>query len=91
MLFVNVLCPARAVECEALFIYANGAGEAKVSLKKGMWKSKQIGQSQIASPVYGTVAKLDDNSEGYVYYEYDRQIAKDAESVYKIRKNLLNQ
>jgi len=85
-LFVNTLCPARAIENEALFIYANGAGEAKISLKKGMYRSQQIGQTQICSPVLGTVAKLNDNSEGFVTYKYDKQIAKDAERVYRIRK-----
>lgn len=87
--FVNTVCPARAIENEALFIYANGAGVAKVSLKTKMWKSKHIGQSQICSPVLGTVVKINDNTEGFITYEYDRQIAKDAESVYQIRQNLL--
>jgi predicted amidohydrolase len=87
-IFVNTLCPARVIENEALFIYANGAGEAKLSLKTKMWKSQQIGQTQICSPVYGTVSRLNDNAEGFVVYEYDRQISKDAEYVYKIRKDL---
>lgn len=89
IVFVNELCPARAIENEALFIYVNGAGEAKLSLKTKMWKSQQIGQTQICSPVYGTVAKVNNNAEGFVVYQYDRQIATDAESVYKIRKDLL--
>jgi hypothetical protein len=88
-IFVNVLCPARAIENEALFIYANGAGEAKLSLKTKMWKSQQIGQTQICSPVLGTVAKINDNAEGFVVYQYDKQIARDAERVYKIRKDLV--
>lgn len=83
--FVNTLCPARAIENEALFIYANGAGEARVSLKTKMWKSPQIGQTQICSPVLGTVVKINDNTEEFVVYEYDKQIAKDAENIYKIR------
>jgi len=89
--FVNAVCPARAIENEALFIYANGAGEAKLSLKTKMWKSQQIGQTQICSPVLGTVAKINDNAEGFVVYQYHKQIAKDAESVYKIRKDLNTQ
>jgi len=86
---VNTLCPARAMENEVLFIYANGAGQARASLKTKMWKSQQIGQSQICSPVLGTVAKINDNTEGYVMYEYNKQIARDAESVYRIKKDLL--
>lgn len=85
-LFVNTICPARAIENEALFIYANGACEAKISLKNGMYRSQQIGQTQICSPVLGTVAKINDNSEGFVTYQYNEQIAKDAERVYRIRK-----
>lgn len=87
--FVNTLCPARAIENEALVIYANGAGEAKVTLKTKTWKSDQIGQSQICVPVLGTVVKISDNSEGYVVYEYDREIAKNAEHNYKIREDLM--
>lgn len=87
--FVNTLCPARAIENEVLFIYANGAGDAKVTLKTKTWKSLQIGQSQICVPVYGTVAKINDNSEGYLVYEYDHEIARNAERNYKIREDLI--
>ena len=88
--FVNTLCPARAIENEVLFIYANGAGKAKVTLKTKTWNSPQIGQSQICIPILGTVAKINDNSEGFILYEYDREIAKNAEKNYKIRGDLLN-
>lgn len=87
-LFVNTLCLARAIENEVLFIYANGAGEAKVSLKTKMWKSQQIGQTQICSPILGTVTKIDDNKEGFIVYRYDRQVSIDAEKAYKIRESL---
>lgn len=86
--FVNTLCPARAIENEVLFIYANGAGEAKMPLKNKIWKSQQIGQTQICIPLFGTVARINDNSEGFILYEYDRQIAKDAERNYKIKESL---
>ncbi len=86
--FVNTLCPARAMENEALFIYANGAGKADIKLKTKMLKDKQIGQTQICTPVFGTVARINDNSEGFITYEYNRDLAKDVEKTYKIRKDL---
>lgn len=87
--FVNNLCPARAVENEVLFIYANGAGEAHVPLKTKVWIANQIGQTQICVPVFGTVAKIQNNSEGFIIYEYNKQIAKDVERNYKIREDLI--
>ena len=85
------LCPARAIENEVLFIYANGAGAAKVKLKTKTWRATQIGQSQICVPILGTVCKIEDNSEGFIRYDYTRQIAKDAETNYKIRQDIREQ
>lgn len=87
-IFVNTLCPARAIENKILFIYANGAGKAKMNLKTSTWQASQIGQSQICVPILGTVKKIEDNSEGFIRYEYDRQFASDAEKAYKIKKDL---
>lgn len=85
---VNTLCPARAIENEVLFVYANGAGKAEVNLKTKIWKGKQIGQTQICTPVFGTVKRMNNNSEGFIIYKYNRDLAKDAEDNYKIRKDL---
>jgi predicted amidohydrolase len=79
-IFVNTLCSARAIENEVLFIYANAAGKID--------DDASIGQTQICSPLFGTVARIDDNKEGFVTYEYDKQIAKDAEKIFRIRKDL---
>lgn len=87
-LFVNTLCPARAIENEVIFIYANGAGIAKMNLKTSIWQAPQIGQSQICVPIIGTVKKMESNIEGYIRYEYDRQLANDAEKTYKIRQDI---
>lgn len=87
-IFINSICPARAIENEVLFVYANGAGEAKYSQGAGMWRGEQIGQSQICAPILGTVARIEDNSEGSVTYTYDKQIAQDAEKIFKIRQDL---
>lgn len=89
-IMVNTLCSARAIENEALFIYANGAGIAEVPLKTTMFSSQQIGQSQICVPIYGKVKSMNDNSEGFVLHKYDRHFSKDAELSYKIRKDLVN-
>lgn len=89
-IFINSICPARAIENEVLFIYANGAGEARYSLKKKTWEGELIGQSQICAPILGTVARIEDNSEGSVTYTYDKQIAEDAEKIFKIRRDLRN-
>jgi predicted amidohydrolase len=86
--FINSICPARAIENEILFIYANAGGEAKVQLKTKMWESPQIGQSQICVPIFGTVARIDNNRDGFITYEFDRIILSDAERVYKIKKDL---
>lgn len=86
---IDTLCPARAIENECLIVYANGAGKANIKLKTKTISLNQAGHSQICAPIYGTVAKLDGNREGYVAYTYDRTIAKDAEQVYKLRRDML--
>lgn len=85
---VNTLCPARAIENEVLFIYANGGGKAEVRKKSTIWESSQIGQTQICVPIFGTVAKLSDNKEGFITYEFDREVIHDAEKAYKIKEDL---
>lgn len=87
-IFVNALCSARAIENNVLFIYANGAGQAKSLEKDNTWQGEFIGQTQICTPIAGTVARIEDNREGYVVYTYDRQMAKDFEKIYKIRQDL---
>ncbi|MGH7238561.1 MAG: carbon-nitrogen hydrolase family protein [Candidatus Saccharimonadales bacterium] len=82
---VNTLCPARAIENEVLFIYANGALQANIPLKSKVLHHAQIGQSQICTPLHGAVKRLHDNAEGFITYNYDHAIAKDVEKVYKLR------
>lgn len=84
---VNALCPARAIENEALVIYANSAKQSDIYLKTSKIAVNQIGHSQICAPLFGTVAKIDNNDEGFICYSYDRCIGKDAEGSYKIRKD----
>lgn len=87
-IFVNSLCPARAIENEILFIYSNGAGKAKYSTENGTWSGELIGQSQICAPIIGTAARIEDNSEGFITYTYDKQIIDDAEKIFKIREDI---
>lgn len=87
-IFVNSICPARAIENEVLFIYSNAAGVGKYSLETETWRGELIGQTQICAPILGTVARIDDNREGFVTYIYDKQIAEDAERIFKIRQDL---
>lgn len=86
---VDTLCPARAIENEMMVIYANGAKKADIFLRTKKIGLNQIGHSQICIPLYGTVEKMDNNEEGFVYYSYDRKIAKDAEDNYKLREDML--
>lgn len=87
-LYIDTLCSARAIENEVLFIFANGAGEAKFFREGKLRESQQVGHSQICAPIVGCAARIDDNSEGFVTYTYDRQIAMDAEKIFKIREDI---
>ena len=87
-IMVNTLCPARAIENEILFVYTNAGGQAEVRLSTKIWRSPQIGQSQICVPIYGTVAKIDDNREGFITYKFNRDLLKDAERIYKIKEDM---
>lgn len=82
---VDILCPARAIDSNCLVVYANGAGSAAVRLKTKTIALSQIGHSQICTPLYGVVSKINDNREGYITYTYDRTIARDVEYAYRIR------
>ncbi len=84
---VDALCPARAMENNLLLVYANGAKNADIFLKTKKLHLSQIGHSQICTPIYGTVEKMSNNSEGYVIFKYDRHIAADGERNYKLRED----
>lgn len=86
--FVNTICLARTFENGVVIIYANAAETARVVLKSKIWEAPMLGQSQICVPVLGRVAHINKNNEGFIVYEYDRQLAKDAEKNYRIRQDL---
>ncbi len=81
---VNVLCRARPIENNVIFVYANAVGKLKTS---GGSYDEAIGQSQIAVPIKGVLQKLD-NKEGMFIQEVDTSILKDEEIAYRIRDDL---
>ena len=85
---VDALCPARAIETNALVIYANGAKKGEVYLKTKKIALNQIGHSQICAPLEGVVKKMPNNDEGFISYTYDKKIGRDAESRYLLRRDI---
>ena len=81
---VDALVSARAIESEAIFVYANAAGRFNAN---GI-KDTLLGRSQIALPFYGTTNMLNHNKEGILLKEIDLRIVNDAKKVYKIEKDL---
>jgi predicted amidohydrolase len=81
---VDSLCIDRAFENEVILVYCNSAGKLKMN---NSW-SVSIGHSQITEPFRGAVKKLNHNREEMFIKEIDTSILKDAESTYKIRKDL---
>ncbi len=81
---VDALVSARAIESEAIFVYANAAGNF---IGNGI-KDVLLGRSQIALPFYGTTNILNHNKEGILIKEVDLNIVKDAKNIYKIERDL---
>ena len=81
---VDALVSARAIENEAVFVYANAAGNF---IGNGI-KDVLLGRTQIALPFYGTTDILNRNKEGILIKEIDLNIVKDAKRIYKIEKDL---
>ena len=83
---VDSLCMGRAFENEIAIVYCNAAGKMQL----GESSNTLIGHSQITVPFKGAVKKLDHNKEEMFIQEIDTVILKDAEKVYKIRKDFKN-
>jgi predicted amidohydrolase len=81
---VNALCVTRAFENEIVLVYANAAGR----LTGGEITDTLIGQSQVTVPFKGALALLDHNQEEMFYVLVDKDILRDAEEAYEIRKDL---
>ncbi len=81
---VNALCVARAFENEIALIYANTAG--RLTSEEGT--DTLIGQSQVTVPFKGALGLMDHNQEEMFYVVIDKDILRDAEEAYEIRKDL---
>lgn len=81
---VNALCVTRAFENEIVLVYANAAG--RLTLDEGT--ETLIGQSQVTVPFKGALGLMGHNQEEMIYVKVDKDILRDAEEVYEIRKDL---
>ncbi len=81
---VNALCVTRAFENEIVLVYANAAGG--LTLDEGT--ETLIGQSQVTVPFKGALGLMGHNQEEMIYVKVDKDILRDAEEAYEIRKDL---
>ncbi len=81
---VNALCVTRAFENEIVLVYANAAG--RQTGEEGT--ETLIGQSQVTVPFKGALGLMGHNQEEMIYIKADKDILRDAEEAYEIRKDL---
>jgi len=81
---VDSLCVDRAFEEEIILVFCNTAGK----LRHRKYTDVSIGHSQVTEPFKGAIKKLNYNKEEMFVVEVDTKILKDAESSYKIKKDL---
>lgn len=81
---VNALCIARAFENEIVLVYANAAG--RVTHEDNI--ETLIGQSQVTVPFKGALARIEHNHEEMFHVLVNKDILRDAEEAYEIRKDL---
>ena len=81
---VNALCVARAFENEIVLVYANAAG--RLTGEEGT--QTLIGQSQVTVPFKGALGLVNHNQEEMHSVMVDKDILRDAEEAYEIRKDL---
>ena len=80
--YLDALCLARSVENNIIFVYANASGIAHYP---NNISDHLVGHSQIAVPILGTIAKLDNNSEKMIIQEIDLSFLDLAEETYHLR------
>ncbi len=81
---VDSLCVERAFENEIILVFCNTAGKLRL---KNSWDIS-IGHSQVTEPFRGCIKKLNHNREAMFIQKINTDILKDAESSYRIRKDL---
>lgn len=79
---LDALCLARAVENNIVFVYANAAGV--MTFPNGSTDTL-VGHSQIAIPIAGAVAKMDNNEESMIVQKVDMSFLEIAGREYKLR------
>ena len=84
MAFVDSICVSRAFENEIILVFCNNAGKTRF----GSYEITAIGHSQITAPFLGVLRRLRHNREEMFIQEVDTDILKDAERVYKIKKDV---
>lgn len=77
---LDALCITRALETNAVLIYANAAG---VQVYADGSKDTLIGHSQITMPVLGPVKKIDANDEGLFVQEIDTSLLEKSAKIYQ--------
>lgn len=80
---INGLCVARAFENNIILVYCNAVGKLM-----GKNNGFMVGNSQITAPFLGQIKVLDHLREEMLIQEINTDILKEAERVYKIRKDL---
>jgi len=90
--FINSTISPLPFQFAAAVVYANVAGDAEIHLKTKPLKLIGAGQSQICVPILGRVAHMPElKKEGFLFYKYDRNLAKISEQVSKVREDILKE
>ncbi|KAI7870538.1 carbon-nitrogen hydrolase [Spinellus fusiger] len=83
---LNAICFTRAFENEICVVFCNAAAHGELELEQPY--GDLAGRTQITVPFKGPVAHCDHQKEEMIMAEVDiKQLTKDAESVYQIRKD----
>ena len=77
---VDALCQARSFENELVVLYVNASG----NLKDNNENDVLLGRTQTCLPFYGCTNKLNQNKEGVIIFEYDKEIVLDARKAYQL-------
>ncbi len=84
-LFIDTVVPARAIENEVIYVYINGA---ETFQHKNGYTLHFFGHTQIATPLYGTIKKLN-QKENLLTAKTNTNITQTAEKIYQIKQDTL--
>lgn len=77
---VDALCQARSFENELVVLYVNTSGKLKDKNEFDVL----LGRTQTCVPFYGCINKLNQNKEGIIIYEHNKNIIHDARKAYQL-------